>query len=391
MTGAKLSPVSQEEQDDLLIQQALALDPSEFNRELEPGEKADDAIDFGDLSDSDLAEFGDDSIQNAKDRNPMKGDESGEESSQHAFAPCNYPDSNFSSWAPPVQDRNKEVQTDDFEAQGPEGNAEDALDYLFNGSQSSSGSAKDGTTGKVPQSFPIAIAAKSCGELEPHKVESHAQCKEKEPVLDVDESAQALKKSEDIPMAEPSRLVEIQYKLFAMSGYVVPGYSKPSPKKPKELLSSLWPTFQRGTIPKFMQLLPPPSALHIGVKLPKLIKPVKPTRIKLDLADDQARSFRIPFPRTTASQESADGTIITNRVSFNKTGVQDVERETDLGFESKASELDNEPISRVSWQDLDFASANWDNFDERPPSPERMGIDDSENYHPLPRQDKKVR
>lgn len=391
MTGAKLSPVSQEEQDNLLIQQALALDPSEFDRELEPGEKADDAIDFGDLSDSDLAEFEDDSIQNEKDRNSMKGDESGEESSKQIIDPFKYLNSNFSSSVPPVHDRNKEVQTDDFEAERPEGNADDELDYLFSGSQLSSGSAEPETRGKESQSFPSAIAAKPCGEVEPHKVESHAQCKGKEPVLDEDENAQAFTKSEDIPMAEPSRLVEIQRELFAMSGYVVPGYSKPSPENPKELLSSLWPTFQRGTIPKFMQLLPPPSALYIGVKLPNRIKPVKPTRIKLELADDQARSFRLPFARTTARQESADCTVITDRVSSNRTSVEDVERESDRGFESKASELDNEPIGGVSWQDLDFASANWDSFDERPPSPERMEIDDYENYCPLPRQDKKVR
>lgn len=391
MTGAKLSPVSQEEQDNLLIQQALALDPSEFDRELELGEKADDAIDFGDFSDSDLAEFEDDSIQNEKDRNPMKGDESGEESSQQTIDPFNYPDSNFSSSAPPVHDRNKEVQTDDFEAEGPEGSADDELDYLFNGSQSSSGSAEAESRGKEPQSFPSAIAAKPCGEVEPHKVESHAQGKGKEPVLDVDESAQAFTKSKDIPMAEPSRLVEIQRELFAMSGYVVPGYSKPSPKNPKELLSSLWPTFKRGTIPEFMQLLPPPSALYVGVKLPNRIKPVKPTRIKLELADDQARSFRLPFARTTARQKSADCTVITDRESFNRTSVEGVDREADLGFEGKASELDNEPIGGVCWLGLDFASANWDCFDESPPSPERMEIDDYDNYYPLPRQDKKVR
>lgn len=97
MISVKLSPVSQEEQDNLLIQQALALDPSEFDRELEPGEKADNAIDFGDLSDSDLAEFGDDSIQNEKDSNPMKGEESGEDGRQQTLDPFNYPDNDFSS------------------------------------------------------------------------------------------------------------------------------------------------------------------------------------------------------------------------------------------------------------------------------------------------------
>lgn len=393
MTGAKLSPVSQEELDNLLIQQALALDPSEFDRELEPGEKADDAIDFGDLSDGDLAEF-DDPIQNEEDRNPMTGDESGEEISQQKIDPFIYSDSNFSSSAPPVHDRNKEVQTDDFEAkgpEGPEGNANDELDYLFNGSQSSSGSAEADTGRREPQSFPSAIAAKPLGEVEPHKVESHAKGKGKKAVLDVSEIAQAFKKSEDIPMAQPSRLVEIQRELFAMSGSVLPGYTKPSPEIPEESLSSLWPTFQRGTIPKFMELLPPPRAEYIGEKLPDRIKPVKPTKIKLELADDQARSFRLPFPRTTASQESADGTVFTDRVSFISTSVEDVEREPDLRLESKASELDNEPIGGASWQDLDFASANWDSFDERPPSPERMDIDDNENYYPPPSQDKKVR
>lgn len=394
MTGAKLSPVSQEELDNLLIQQALALDPSEFDRELEPGEKADDAIDFGDLSDGDLAKFEDDSIQNKEDRNPMKDDESGEESSQQKIDPFIYPDSNFSSSAPPVHDRNKEVQTDDFKAEGPEepeGNANEELDYLFNGSQSSSASAEAETRKGVTQSSPSAIAAKPFGEVEPHTVESNAQGKGKKAVLDVSESAQVFKESEDIPMAQPSRLVEIQRELFAMSGSVLPGYTKPSLENPEELLSTLWPTFQRGTIPKFMQLLPPPRAEYIGETLPDRIKPVKPTKIKLELADDQARSFRLPFPRTTASQESADGTVITDRVSFNSTSVEDVEREPDLRFESKTSELDNKPIGGASWQDLDFASANWDSFDERPPSPERIDNDDNENYYPLPSQDKKVR
>lgn len=48
---------SQEEQDDLLIQRALDPEnPFDFNRELELGEKAEGAIDFGDLSNDDLAD-----------------------------------------------------------------------------------------------------------------------------------------------------------------------------------------------------------------------------------------------------------------------------------------------------------------------------------------------
>lgn len=128
-----------------------------------------------------------------------------------------------------MPDRNKEVPTDEFEAEKPEGkklegNAEDGLDYLFNGSQSSSTSAEAETRGKEPQFSPSAIAAKRCGEVEPHKVDNHAQGKSKEPVH-INESAQALIKSEDMPVTEPNRLVEMQRELFAMSGYVVQGYS----------------------------------------------------------------------------------------------------------------------------------------------------------------------
>lgn len=390
MIGAKLSLASQEEQDNLLIQQALALDPSEFDRELEPGEKADDAIDFGDLSDGDLAEFEDDSIQKVKDRNLMKSDESSEESSAQMIDPINYLVNAFSSSAPPVHDPNKEVQTDEFDAEQPEGNADDELDYLFHDSQSSSGSAEAETRREEPHSFASTMAAKPRAEVEPHKVDGHAEGKSKEPLHNVGGSAQASTKSEVIPMAETSKLVEVQRELFAMSGYVVPGHPKPSPKNPEELLGSLWPTFQRGTIPKFMQLLPPSSTSYIGAKRPKRMKPVKPTRIKLELADDQERSFKMPFAQTTAGQGSAGCTAITDRVSFNTTSIEYEEREPDLGFESTASELDNEPIGRASWQDLEFACVDWDNFDERPPSPEKMEID-NDDYCPLPRQDKKVR
>lgn len=161
-------------------------------------------------------------------------------------------------------------------------------------------------------------------------------------------------------------------------------------KEPERDFNFSWPNFQRETIPKFMQILPPPSTPYIGAKRPNRINPFKPTRIKLEVADDQAHSFKLPFARTTARQEPADCTVITNKVSFNRTSIDHVEREPDLGFKSTASELDKEPIGGVSWQDLDFGSANWDSFDERPPSLERIQIDDY-GYYPLPRQDKKVR
>lgn len=380
MTGAKLSLGSQEEQDNLLIQQALALDPAEFDRELEPGEKADDAIDFGDLSDGDLAEDEDDSTQDEKGRNLMKDDESGDESSRQTINPFNFLVNVFTSSNPTVHGRNKEVQMDDIEAKQPGSNVDDELDYLFNGSLPSSSLAESETRPKEGQSCPSPIAAEppqTRGEVEPHKVEGYEQEKSKDPSHKADKSAQQSPESKGSPTAEPGTLVEMQRKLFAMAGPVAPGNS----------LSFIWPSFKRGTIPKFMQLLPPSSTSYIGAKRPHRIKPVKPTRIKLELANDHARSFKLPSTQTTKKQESADYNLIINSASFNTTRIEDGAREPDLGFESTASELDDEPFGGVSWEDLDFASADWDRFDERPSSPE---IDDHYSY-PLPRQDKKAR
>lgn len=380
MTGAKLSLGSQEEQDNLLIQQALALDPSEFDRELEPGEKADDAIDFGDLSDGDLAEDEDDSLQDEKGPNLMKGDESGDESSRENINPFKCLVNTFSSPNPPVHGRNKEVQMGDFEAEQPGSNVDDELDYLFTGSLPPSSLAESETRPNEGQSCASSIAAEPRGEVEPHRVEGHEQEKTKDPSHKADESAQKSTESRGTSTAEPGTLVEMQRKLFAIAGPVAPGNS----------LSSLWPSFKRGTIPKFMQLLPPSSTPYVGAKRPDRIKPVKPTRIKLELANDQARSFKLPFTQTTMREESADYNLITSSASFNTIRIEDGAREPDLGFESTASELDDEPLGGVSWEDIDFASADWDRFDERPSSPERMEIDDFDSYS-LPRQDKKVR
>ena len=383
MTGAKLSLGSQEEQDDLLIQQALALDPSEFDRELEPGEKADDAIDFGDLSDGDLAEDEVDSTKDEEGRNLMKGNESGDESSRQNVNPFKCLVNVFTSSNPPVHGRNKEVQMDDFEAEQPGSNVDDELDYLFSGSLPSSSWAESETRPKEGQSCASPIAAEPPqphGEVEPHRVEGYEQEKSRDPSHKADESAQQSIESKGSPTAEPGTLVEMQRKLFAMAGPVAHGNS----------LSFLWPSFKRGTIPKFMQLLPPSSSSYIGAKRPDRIKPVKPTRIKLELANDQARSFNLPSTQTTKKQESADYNLITNSASVNSIRIEDGAREPDLGFESTASELDDEPLGGVSWEDLDFASADWDHFGERPSSQERMEIDDYYSY-PLPRQDKKAR
>lgn len=383
MTGAKLSLGSQEEQDNLLIQQALALDPGEFDRELEPGEKADDAIDFGDLSDGDLAEDEENCTQDEKGRNLMKGDESGDEISPQNINPFKYLFNVFTSSKPPVHGRNKEVQTDDFEAEQPGSNVEDELDYLFSTSLPSSTLAESETRPKECHSCASPIAAEPPqphGEVEPHRVEGYEQEKSRDPSDKTDESAQQSIDSKGSPTAEPGTLVDMQRKLFAMAGPMANGNS----------LSFLWPSFKRGTIPKFMQLLPPSSSSYVGAKRPDRIKPVKPTRIKLELADDQAISFKLQSTQTIKTQESAGYNLNTNSTSFNSTGIEDGAREPDLGFESTASELDNEPLGGVSWEHLDFASADWDRFDERPSSQERMEIDDYYSY-PLRREDKKAR
>ena len=245
---------SQDALDELLIQQAL--DPQsqiDFNRDLDPGEKADDAVDYEDLDDDDLAD--DDAGYTAEVRVrsvSQDGRELGADASSFAHAR--------------LQQAKSEIGFDDLfvEASPPPSTADNATSLTAK-------SAHNDTL--------------SPGSNAPTTRES---------------SGTQFLGSEDRQLSKEQQL---QQELFALSGagLAAPDLPPEPPANHEELLAALWPRFERNATPKFMDLLPPKKAKYVVKQRPRPPKPLNPTKIQLEIEQDQEKAFRllkIPGKRT---------------------------------------------------------------------------------------------
>ena len=332
---------SQEEQDDLLIQQALDPEnPIDFNRELEPGEKADDAIDFGDLSDDDLADDEDQIASELPTRHVANIDASFE--GLEGFI-------------------NDEEPPDLTKSDGPIG---DDFDDLFGDLPSSP--PGDGDRAKNPQPF---IESVGMGGAVEFKGESHNGNNEnllETPGLEIEGPSELASQSIFRPInfnakdTALSREQQLQERLFAMSGSGFGGVDilPPPPENQEELLKSLWPKFRPDAIPEFMNLLPPKMTHYIGKKPLKRPKPVQPTKLNLELAQDQEKSFRLSSITSRRMQEDID------RAGLIAVGSTTAVKTTSDEDEEIESDYEHEPIGGISWQDLQVACQDWDIYSQ---------------------------
>lgn len=326
----------QEELDDLLIQQALDPEnPIDFNRELEPGEKADDAIDFGDLSDDDLA------------------DDEDEGRPQAPTQEISDTDNTFNG-----------LET--FIEGGPdftndEGPIKDEFDDLFGDMPSSP--VGDGNEPKQSQLSIESAGLGGASDLEgDDPTQDHDRDLLEAPGLGAQGSPELRSQSIFRPVAFDakesliSREQRLQEELFAMSRHGMGGSDvlPPPPENREELLLSLWPKFRHGTVLKFIDLLPPKRTRYVARKPLKRPRPVQLTKVNLELAQDQEKSFRLSLVTSRRIQEDMDraGVIaITNITPVEKTSVGDEDMESDY---------EHEPVGGISWQDLQIACEDWD-------------------------------
>ncbi|KAI5291923.1 hypothetical protein KEM52_000029 [Ascosphaera acerosa] len=84
---------------------------------------------------------------------------------------------------------------------------------------------------------------------------------------------------------------QLQQALFAMSSYGV-GEPPAPPENHEQLLASLWPKFRRDQQPRFLELLPPKKSYYVGLQPPQSTRRLVPTKLHLDIAQDQERMFR---------------------------------------------------------------------------------------------------
>lgn len=335
---------SQDELDDLNIGRLLNADPTTqgnldfLNRELEPGEKAEDAVDFEDIDDDDLAEEEDDELPalagtngHCHDSEPLGGLL---EDTQDTILPES---SNT------AQD---EADLDDLFRDVPSSPAEHS--HGLNGTQQTHRDEVEGSFG-----LDDTLAASSGTN-----------------VLDFGASQDNLKKETDTAFEAVD--------FGAQHDLLLP---PAPPENPEEALTAMWPKFKRDERPKFISLLPPKKAHYVGKSPLKPPKALQPTKVGLELEPDQELIFRSYGPAKSSRREleieaAQKGLILTlGEESEDDAGDQEVEMED--GY-------DGEMIGNASWNDIKIICEDWDAMLEKaasdpeanPPSPRSLQEED---------------
>lgn len=330
----------QEELDDILIQQAL--DPEsrfDFNRELEPGEKADDAVDYEDLSDDDLAD-----------------DES--------EGPFTKPTGNGTAAVSVFEGPGSRAQDQEpHEITNYESNEGDGFDDLFGDNVASH--REDVEEARRPQ---IATSSASMGfAIKPDEnllSQEHPRYPPEIPPSQVRARQDGFIHTRGIAQPATStahdKLVskeqQLQQELFAMSGYGSSGvdYLPPPPENQEELLKSLWPKYERTVIPRFMELLPPKKMAY-SRKVPlKKPRSFQPTKLNLDLAKDLEKSFKLPLASSRRNGDDPDQTCVIS--------VPDIV--SPQGTIHDAEDMEPDPeceiMKDITWQDIQILCQEWE-------------------------------
>ena len=318
-----------DEKDDELINTVLnqenptALGNSfDYERDLEPGEKADDAVDFGDLSDDDLA----DDEETAQAQPLQHGQKDPDDDAVDDLGAFLHGDG-------------QSILTDGIQFQ------DDGMDDLF-GDNPSSPVAVKGRTGYNEDN--------SDDPDQSGNVTSPRGAVQEQNHADEQRNQQSLRHvSLDPKDAFLSREQQLQMELFQMSRSGQEALPAP-PENQEELLASLWPKFRRNTVPRFIDLLPPKKARYVGKTIPKTPKPVNPTKLSLEIAPDQEKSFKT-WPSTGKRNFEDSEQIGFVYVEQSPSPPDSTEEDVDLSLDSE-----HDAIGGISWRDLQVACEDWD-------------------------------
>ncbi|PGH06426.1 hypothetical protein AJ79_06515 [Helicocarpus griseus UAMH5409] len=302
-----------------------------LQRDLEPGEKADDAVDYEDIDDDDLPD------EELELPTVGDGDGKGLEADD--------------GWGA----MEGILTADDFE-QPPEG---DELDDLFGDVPSSPAGGQADQADELPLVM-----------LEDIVPDSAVDGLDTAPQTQRTETAEtAHEGGKDSAMAnldmdpETLREYQLQQALFAMSTYG-PDNPPAPPENHEELLASLWPKFDRNAMPRFLELLPPKKSHFVGKSPLKPPKRIVPTKLNLELAQDQERAFRATGQTQKRALESENPSIVVITPPAESTS-------TSSDIVDLDGDLDEELPGGVTMQDLQFMCADWD---IKSPAPEEENL-----------------
>lgn len=293
-----------------------------MTRELEPGEKAEDAVDYEDIDDEDLPEE--------------------EEPSRPQEAPTTEKtaDQDEQLW----DGDDKDLFGEDEAADGQE--ERDDLDDLFGEAPSSPAAEREDTTRDLFEDDKPPVDESPA----PAAAETEAEAEAMDGDVDMPSERAVSPTEEDMDPAT-LRAYKLQQALFAMSAYG-PDNPPAPPENMEELLQSLWPNFDRNALPRFLELIPHKKAYFVGKQPLKPPKPVQPTKINLELGPDQERIFKTGGQANKRALESENlGIVPVLGVDQEEEGPEEVEPDTD-GEEVLPG--------GVTMQDLRMLCTDWD-------------------------------
>lgn len=174
------------------------------------------------------------------------------------------------------------------------------------------------------------------------------------------------------PIVEPEiNLLELNFPEY--HGGMNQDPSIPAPAESTEdFIQQLFPNFKKNTTLNWNELLPPKHAFF-PLKAP--LKPPRqfaPTKVSLDVAPDQEKSFRAPGTAQTDKRKRIAEAEAKGLVAI----VEDSEEERSDEDDFDWSPPDpNEKIGGVTWADLELICADWDSKINPPlPKPEPMDV-----------------
>ncbi|KAJ5164131.1 uncharacterized protein N7500_005961 [Penicillium coprophilum] len=310
-----------------------------LSRDLEVGEKADDAIDYEDFDDDELPEEED--VGRPAAALPTV------DNNQDPFANLGSDDAAlFGNGDDLFGDQVEGAQTHD-----------DNLDDLFGeGSFSPPPAGQDDSTRGLFEDEEMPLTDVPV-DLPPIPSAPEPQ---PEPMMEEDEFP-----DDDSILSEDMNPVELrawklQQQLFAMSGVENP---PAPPENHEELLHSLFPSFDRNTLPRWLELIPHKKAIFIGKQPTKPPKPVLPTKVNIELAADHERTFRTGQPlKRGLDHESLGLVMITQSDREDERGEAEEDAKEDIDLD----DMDGDEVlpGGFTMQDLRTICVDWDVKDD---------------------------
>lgn len=161
------------------------------------------------------------------------------------------------------------------------------------------------------------------------------------------------------PAAEEEDLLELNFPGYNQARLNNQDLSIPAPAESEsDLAKQLFPSLKPGIILNFHELLPPKLA-HFVPKAPiKPPKPLNPTKVSLELAPDQEKSFRSNVGTATSDKRKlAIEAEAKGLVAIIEESSDEADSEDTFDFEEPA---EDEKLGGVTWADLQMICDDWD-------------------------------